>query len=192
MKYTGERQVATTLDQVRPDHVGRYQHTALLVDGLRVLDAACGCGYGSHILSKKADHVVGIDINLEAVAHASSYWQGENIDFVADDATKHFGEFDVVVSFETIEHIKNPEPLLRSFADQAPTLIASVPNEDVLPFNKNKFPFHFRHYTPGEFEELLNKCGWRVTDKYSNVCYSLPDLEVGTKGRTIIFHCERV
>ena len=89
-------------------HWHRYQMAAELVKGLRVLDLGIGTAYGSNYLAGFAEHVVGIDIDSEAVEAAQLRYRRPNLSFVAGDLNElHFAEesFDAIVLFEVIEHM---------------------------------------------------------------------------------------
>jgi SAM-dependent methyltransferase len=121
-------------------HVARYMFARQFIrPGDRVLDAACGLGYGSAVLaaSTLADHVTGIDIDPWAVAYARDhYGRGssrltfEALDLATLDAMPA-GSVEAVVSFETLEHVADPDALLASFRrllTPAGRLVCSVPN----------------------------------------------------------------
>lgn len=187
-----ERQVAPTVDGIRRDHVARYEWAASrLHKNSKIVDIACGVGYGSNILAKAGLEVVGMDIDAEAVAYARKHYAHPRARFQVQDgsAPAELGKFDVAITFETIEHIEDPRPLLRSLRAAAPTLLASVPNEDVFPYG-NGIAYHFRHYTPGEFEALLNETGWDVVEWYGQETAE-SEVEKGVMGRTIIAACIR-
>lgn len=214
----GERQVSPTIDGIRRDHVARYEFAAkyihdhaqrdqILVQQIseseprmidcqpRVIDFSCGVGYGTAILAEAGNTVRGYDIDEEALAYARQHYARNGNGFVRanGDAPGDLGEYDAAVCFETIEHIENPRPLLKALRESAPMLIASVPNEDVMPyeFEPGKvYAYHFRHYTKIEFVALLAECGWRVTEWRHQAG---PDSEVSTEGpgRTLIAVCER-
>jgi hypothetical protein len=105
-------------------HVARYMFARQFIrPGDRVLDAACGLGYGSAVLaaSTLADHVTGIDIDPWAVAYARDhYGRGSSrltfdaLDLATLDAMPA-GSVEAVVSFETLEHVADPDALLASF-----------------------------------------------------------------------------
>jgi len=189
---TGERQVAPTRDGIRRDHVARYEWAAKqLTASSRVVDLACGVGYGTQLLAEYALEVVGLDKSGDALAYARRHYPHTRAKYWSSTAHRlsGLGRFDVAVCFETIEHIEHPEPLLRSLRDAAPTLLVSVPNEDGFPWNGHAF--HYRHYTPMEFESLLNECGWSITEWWSQ---QGPESEVesGLKtGRTLIAVAQR-
>jgi hypothetical protein len=185
----GERQVAPTLAGIRRDHVARYQWAAArLPAGSRVVDLACGVGYGSRILAEAGHLVLGIDQDAAAIDYAWQHYSHRRANFLPGDAgalspRPRRADFSAAVCFETIEHVADPAPLLRTLHEAAPLLIASVPNENVLPYRG--YEFHHRHYTPGQFQALLNRCGWHVTEWHGQ---EGPESEVEPHlmGRTII------
>lgn len=162
---TGERQVAPTLEGIHPGHIERYKFACSLARG-RVLDAACGCGYGSKMLEDSGCRVVGVDLENEAIQYARKNYPGPG--YLIGDIleTPWAGRFDWIVSLETIEHLVEAEKALRIFRQHGSHLIASTPNQLFYPFNPKKFEGdrfpHVRHYTPKELEELLNSAGWKV------------------------------
>lgn len=190
MLESGERQVAPTVEGIRRDHVARYEWAAKRINQGRAIDLACGIGYGTQILAKAGIKATGIDIDAEAIAYAEKHYQHKRAAFQQGDAerlTADLGKFDAAISFETIEHIEDPRPLLRALRESAPTLIASVPNEEVFPWAN--YAFHFRHYTPKQFEDLLTETGWQVTEWWGQ---EGPESEVvrDMMGRTIIAVCK--
>ena len=76
--FTGERFVPGCAGEIAYEHWHRYAFARQFVAGKRVLDAACGEGYGSALLASVAASVVGVDIDAPAVAHAAErYGDGE-------------------------------------------------------------------------------------------------------------------
>lgn len=187
----GERQVAPTLDGIRRDHTARYEWAARhLGTGCRVVDLACGIGYGTQILAKAGHEVIGLDRDREAIDYARTHYAHDRACYWRSDAEKlHIAaQYDAVVCFETIEHVKNPRPMLRELAKAAPRLLASVPNESAFPWRGHAH--HYRHYTKAEFSALLAECGWRVTEWWGQAG---PESEVerDCDGRTAIAVAER-
>ncbi len=137
-------------------HVARYRLAATLVGG-RVLDVACGTGYGSaELLRHGCDQVVGVDVDEGAVGYASAHYPGPT--FVKADAHSlpfDDGFFTGVVSFETIEHLERPELFLQEL-DRVTTpgsvLILSTPNYRGGEYST---PFHIREFRRHELETLL-------------------------------------
>lgn len=165
-KLNADRQTWPELKFIDEGHKARYRFAVSRVEGF-VLDAACGVGYGSYMLSYKAD-VTGVDIEPEAIAYAEEHYAGPT--YKVADVCEYQGEFDWVVSFETIEHIADPDGALKNFRKEAQNLIISSPNQEHNKFKVEntqgaKYP-HLRHYTPDEFEKLLNLNGWKVTEKW--------------------------
>lgn len=130
-------------------------------DWKTAIDAACGCGYGSWVLAEYggAEQVVGVDEDKGAIGLARACWErpGGTFDLksILDPDDEDVTPVDVVVSLETIEHIAEPRKFLERFRRWSPNLIATVPDQDVTPFDQLKFPFHHRHYQQEEFRELL-------------------------------------
>ena len=88
MVSSGERFVETTQNMGGDlffQHVGRYLFAKANVSGRVVLDAACGSGYGSDILSQKAKQVVGIDISWEAIQQCKARFHKTNLCFLQMD-----------------------------------------------------------------------------------------------------------
>lgn len=188
----GERQVAPTLDGIRRDHRARYEFAAKAVKpGARLIDFACGVGYGAKILADAGHMVHAFDIDEEALAYAGEHYAHPLVTHRRGngEAPPDFGgEFDAAVCFETIEHLEDPRPLLTALRSAAPALIASVPNEIVMPYVGQQF--HYRHYTKREFAQLLESCGWGVTAWLGQ---EGPEsgVEPGVNGRTLVAVCAR-
>lgn len=170
------RPLVSSLDQFKkPAALERYRWAASVIKAngwTRVVDAACGCGYGSWVLVEEggAKEVTGIDQDQVAVDVAWKYWSRSEVTFCRDDIRSLPRRADryirypeqAVVSIETIEHVAEPREFLTKFREWAPALVATVPNEHVVPFNPERFRFHHRHYTPGEFIKLLKEFYDRV------------------------------
>ncbi|MGL4396513.1 MAG: class I SAM-dependent methyltransferase, partial [Hyphomicrobium sp.] len=145
-------------------HVVRYAIVRELVRGKRVLDIACGSGYGSKLLSDwGASEVVGADISAQAVDTANRHFSGPGRRFIVikgEDLAEHFPateKFDVIVSFETIEHVQVPKLFLRAMARLiAPDGIIAIscPNESSYGMTPGENPYHLSSYTFDEFRSV--------------------------------------
>lgn len=196
----GERQVAPTLDGIRRDHVARYEWAAKVLPAhSRVIDFACGVGYGTKILANAGHLALGCDRDGEALEYArlNYTYGGEGVPrWKQADGNDpgELGEADAAVCFETVEHIEDPRALLKALRLSAPMLIASVPNEAVMPWRREEdgavTAFHFRHYLKHQFQALLNECGWAVVDWYGQAGPE-SDVEPDVNGRTLIAVCQR-
>lgn len=191
MLENGERQVAPELSGIRRDHVARYELAEVIASGSRVLDIACGVGYGSNLLAKRGAVVVGVDRSKEAIEYAAQHYAHENCTFIRSEVDDYDSEqpFDAAVCFETIEHLHDPLPLLSKLRRLAPILFASVPNEAVFP-HEGKIKFHFRHYTREDFAALLAAAGWEVTGWYGQEGRE-SEVVPGLEGRTLIVTAKR-
>lgn len=182
-----ERHLESDISLIRADHVYRYEYAKTLISGI-VFDGACGCGYGSHILagSDNVGAVYGLDIDQGCIDFAKEHWKHDKVHYSTCDVSKNpIGLCDWFVSFETIEHIEDPVPFLKGVASSSKNLICSVPNQDVIPFKKSGYPFHFKHYTPHEIQELLKQCGFKVEKIKYQAKKTSTSLNKDT-GRTII------
>jgi ubiquinone/menaquinone biosynthesis C-methylase UbiE len=143
---------------IEAEHLARYAWAAQFATGKRVLDAACGAGYGSAmLLAAGAAEVVGVDLDEEVVAALRTGGAAGASFEVADLRTLPFDDasFDLITCFEAIEHVAEPglvlDQLRRVLAPGGMVAI-STPNRDVYtPGN----PFHLRELTPNELEREL-------------------------------------
>ncbi len=143
-------------------HKSRYQFASQFVADKTVIDIACGTGYGSALL---ADHggarqVFGIDISADAVDYAMRRYQRPNASFLVGSAESiPLGDqtADVVVSFETIEHVQDAVAVIQEFSRAlrpGGRLIISTPNQWPLDIA----PFHTKVFCRSSFVELLQTC----------------------------------
>jgi SAM-dependent methyltransferase len=160
LELTGER----TLPDVPEEnywyrrHVAVYEWIAERCAGLRVVDLACGEGYGSNLLAGSAAEVIGVDANPEAHAHASARYRRPNLSFQRGLVEDFDQEVDAVVFLQTIEHIHEPGRLLERISQIAPAAYISTPNRLTLAppgAEKSDNPWHLREYDAGQYRELL-------------------------------------
>ena len=154
LTFTGERFTPEVRGSIWYEHWHRYAFVAANFRGLRMLDAACGEGYGSFMLAHAATHVTGIDISADAVAHARERYPSGNITFVHGSVTDlplPDGCVDVVVSFETIEHLSAQREMLAEFRrvlTPSGVLVISSPNRPVY----NEVAEAENHFHVGELD----------------------------------------
>ena len=141
-------------------HLARYVFAERWCDDGEVLDLGCGTGYGSFRLSRVARKVIGGDISVEAVEYARGHYGAPNLEFAVLDATVlPFGDasFDVVCSFETIEHVDNPKKLVHEVARvlrPGGTFVVSTPRAEETT-HKPANPHHRVEFARADFERLL-------------------------------------
>ena len=143
------------------EHIARYIFASQFIKNKSVLDVACGSGYGVKILLEHgAKNVIGVDNSKETIFHAKKYYGLKNATFVLADALKlpfKNNEFDVVTSFETIEHLKNRDLFIREVKrvlKERGLFILSTPN--ILVYPKGN-PFHIKEFNPAELQSFLKK-----------------------------------
>jgi SAM-dependent methyltransferase len=165
LEFTGERFVPGVIGEIAHEHWHRYAFARRFAAGRRVLDVACGEGYGSALLAGVAREVTGIDIAAEAVAHAcEQYRDRANLAFLQGSATGlrvPDASVDLVVSFETIEHLpRSDQPrVLAEFArvlTDDGLLMLSAPNPIEYSTARNyRNPFHLHEPSREELEAQL-------------------------------------
>lgn len=163
MEFTGERMIPehNNEDIIYSEHLLRYNFAKQFVRNKLVLDVASGSGYGTRILADgQAKNVTGVDISEAAVKYAKEKYASKNTDFICADGTKlpfEDKQYDVVVSFETIEHLEDHNTFVnqlhRVLKDNG-TLIISSPNKEIYPEGNE---YHFRELTKKEFTAVLKK-----------------------------------
>jgi SAM-dependent methyltransferase len=160
LDYTGERMVPEKADPYTFwEHIYRYRFAAQFVKGKSVLDIACGEGYGAAALLKAgAKSVIGIDVSPDACLHAHKKY---GVDARVGDAQNiplENASVDVVVSFETIEHVSQPSQFLDECArvlTPGGMMVVSTPNRDAYHKHTPHNPFHLKELNEAEFVGLL-------------------------------------
>jgi O-antigen biosynthesis protein len=187
MPFTGERAIPGDTESagVFAEHLARYRFAQPFARKRHVLDAACGVGYGTALLAEAgADAVVGVDIDGPSISYArQTYGQTPGVQFIRADletlADAVRERFDLCVSFETIEHLNEPERFLQNLRMiLAPdgVLLISTPNRYLYsPLNKDgrhsHNPFHRKEWTQHQFVSLLS-CYFEITAVYGQVFWS--------------------
>jgi len=149
----------TTLDL----HLERYEFAARHAAGRRVLDLACGVGYGSALLADKgkAREVLGVDVDAGAIQRARETYTRNGVSFVCRSAYEMTTEepFDMAVSLETIEHLPDPErflTILHGLLKPGAILVGSVPVTPSVDVNVH----HLHDFTSTSFRRLLTRHGF--------------------------------
>lgn len=151
--FDGERCIPNLMKgniNVYNQHIARYNYSLKYVLNKKVLDASCGSGYGVNMYYDFAKEVCGVDFNVAALDYAKRRYRGT---FGFCDLNKDFPdeEYDIVTSFETIEHLKNPEFFLENIKKHSREFFFSIPIEEKWKRNK----FHLRGYSMDNARKLM-------------------------------------
>jgi len=166
LPFTGERFVPGAKGEIWVEHWHRYHFASRWCAGKRVLDVACGEGYGTALLARHAAHVTGVDISAEAIAHARGrYASLANAEFTQASCTAlplADASVDVAVSFETIEHIAAQAEFIGELArvlTPEGVLVLSCPNK--LEYSDKRDytnEFHVKELYRDELASLIAAC----------------------------------
>ena len=170
LHLTGER----TLPDVPEEnywfrrHLVVYEWIAARAHGRRVVDLACGEGYGSDVLARTAASVVGVDANPDAFEHAQLKYSRPGLAFERDMIETWTGDVDCVVFLQTIEHVQDPDAVLARLRELiGPDGVAYVSTPNVLTLapegeERSGNPWHVREYRPEEYRALCERHFARV------------------------------
>lgn len=143
-------------------HLAVYEWIAARVEGLRVIDMASGEGYGAATLARTAKSVIGVEANPEAFEHACLRYEQPGLSFERA-LVEHYGQpemCDAIAFLQTIEHVANPEDVLRHFRTLlAPEGVLYVSTPNLLTIaprgaDKSENPWHLKEYRAHEFRAL--------------------------------------
>jgi SAM-dependent methyltransferase len=161
----------TPVERIVPDetepgivalHSKRYEFALPFCAGKDVLDAACGVGYGTALLAERAREVVGLDVDGDAIAYARRRYAAANVEFREGDVVEldlPDDSFDVVCSFETIEHVSDADAFLqqvRRVLRPGGVFLVSTPRADET-VERPENPFHTVELSRADFEALLGR-----------------------------------
>ncbi len=162
--WTGERLETYVFNENTNEHLHRYAIAMQLVAGKNVLDIACGEGYGSSLIADAAKAVTGVDIDPTTITLATQKYQKQNLSFLTGSAAKILCDdncFDVVISFETIEHHDKHDEMMQEIKRVLkPGGVLIISSPDKLFYSDKpgfKNPFHVKELYRHEFETLLGK-----------------------------------
>lgn len=178
MKFTGERIIIDDSTKVmKEDHLNRYLFLKKFIKkNDKVIDIACGTGYGTKIISELTKDIIGVDISEEAISYARSSYRSIEKNFIVGDASNytHNHKFDIVASFETIEHIKNYKEVIKNYNRlliNEGLLFVSSPNRSIKSPNdklsdKPRNKFHTQEFTISELSNFLKDSGFEILGVY--------------------------
>jgi ubiquinone/menaquinone biosynthesis C-methylase UbiE len=145
---------------IRERQMAAYYRALEYIDGRRVLEVGCGEGIGAARLAEKAESIVAVDRSKSAIQTAHYAYAKQNIEFaIMEVPPLRFDDksFDAAVCFQMVEHLNEPEPLLREIhrvlRDDGVALFATVNKEETISDN----PYHVHEFTAAEFDKLLNR-----------------------------------
>jgi SAM-dependent methyltransferase len=177
ISFTGEFFVpGATNDRIEADHMARYKFAAGYARGKKVLDIACGFGYGGKVLAAAgAFFYQGVDINSKLIDNAINLYGSEIIKYTHADACSYKSDekFDLIISFETIEHIENYASALRAMQNNlAPngTIIISSPNRPITSPRAKKLDdrpeneYHTQEFTVNELKKEMHDAGFNMSN----------------------------
>lgn len=158
--FSGER---PSLSDMEGQHLAKYRFVLPFCSGKNILEIGCGSGYGAkYIVENGAKKIVAYDFDSKAISFANKNFSHENIKFYEGNAEtlKLKGNYDVVISFEVIEHLNNPYKLLelaKKTVKKGGAFILSTPNKAFSIFDNGKpsNPYHVYEYDPKELKEIL-------------------------------------
>lgn len=200
IEWTGERCVPWVEDaEVVYEHLHRYAFAAELVADARVLDLACGEGFGAAMLRARAREVVAVDIDRATVDHARRTYRAPGLEFrvgsITDpDLLADEDPFDVITCFEAIEHVEDHEAVLRLIAARlrpGGLVLMSTPDTTVYQGHDHRDnPFHVKELTASEFASLLgsrfpNVVMFRQATTVGSVIVDPSGRDGGTSGYTL-------
>jgi len=173
LELDGERVIPDLMGSCRftrlllREHVERYSLAQRYAAGRRILDIACGVGYGTRMLSERTDgEVLGVDYSAEALEYAAARYGAPGVRWLLADAEEFtaFEAFDMVVSFETIEHLADPGRFVARVFDGLPPggiFCGSVPVVKTSHVDR----FHRHDFTPQQFRGLVRGAGFEIVEE---------------------------
>ncbi|MDX1411297.1 MAG: class I SAM-dependent methyltransferase, partial [Nitrospirales bacterium] len=198
LPWTGERYVPEVGGTIALEHLHRYAVACELASGKMVLDIACGEGYGTAMLAKVAQRVIGVDNSDLVIAHATRKYRKPNLEFRIGSCAEiplPDGCLDLVVSFETIEHHGQHEEMLgeiKRVLKPTGLLFMSSPNKNEYIGGINSSnPFHVKELIRSEFETLLTKFYKRVVFYGQRVIYGSGIFSEAHSGAALTFEKEK-
>lgn len=170
LEPTGERMILEQYQEteeaqlVRLFHVVTYRFAEKYTAGKHILDYGCGSGYGSAMIAASAASVVAVDVAADAIAYARAHHARTNVEFGVIDPDKPLpfdaGRFETVLSFQVIEHVREPAAYLREVVrvlKPGGVLVMATPDRRtrLLPLQRPWNRYHLTEYSERSFSALL-------------------------------------
>lgn len=217
--HSGERQTGCSLDDVRFDHLARYQYVVDYLaanvhspENLFGLDAFCATGYGAFMLTQRLRcPVIGIDASDEAISHGNTYFASPYTFYVNKTYPFHLPKnaYDFITCMESLEHIEDQMAFLTELAGSLKSngdLFISTPNEELYSLKMNPNKFHYKHYTKDEALSLFEEMGvFTLVDWFGQNIYETVDavnsglladeqmkLNNKKEGQILLFHLRKL
>lgn len=162
LKDTGERMIPEFHKgrNIYGAHIGRYQAGRSVIKDKIVLDIACGSGYGTKLMAPHAKEVYGVDIDKQTITYAKKHFSAKNITYLVGNGTEiplDDDSVDVVVSYETIEHIEDYEGFMKEVKrvlKKNGLFLLSTPNDAEYMEGNH---FHIHEFVYDELKSLVGK-----------------------------------
>ena len=183
MDISGERFIPEEHDIIIAlEHWHRYLHILDIVKNKKVIDIASGTGYGTNLLASNAKNITGIDISEKAVLNSKKEYVQDNLNYLIgsvenipfDDNT-----IDVVVSFETIEHISEElqvkflKEVKRVLKDDGIFIVSTPEKHHYSDIRNYSNEFHIKEFYEKEFQDFLN-------NYFSNINFNYQTTLIGS------------
>jgi 2-polyprenyl-3-methyl-5-hydroxy-6-metoxy-1,4-benzoquinol methylase len=177
LKYTGERCIPEKMAKnikIYQHHLARYNFALMYARDKNVVDAACGCGFGTALMADVAKTVIGLDNSPEAIQYAQEKYAKSNViykltELDIEPITSKFSKnsVDIVISFETIEHLKQPEFFINEVAKSGvPEFLFSIPIGAENEFHKQIFTVEQVKSFMNEYFKDITWCSQRGLNIY--------------------------
>jgi 2-polyprenyl-3-methyl-5-hydroxy-6-metoxy-1,4-benzoquinol methylase len=157
-------------------HMERYEYAARHLVGKRILDCACGMGYGTDILAARCN-ATGVDIDENAIALARARYPERKFE-VGDIHQMSFCGYDSLASFETLEHLDNPESVIERLPASITEIVASVPIRPTVGWNA----WHRSDFTKTSFREMIARY-FAIAHEFGQMWVDGEDLYMVIHGR---------
>ncbi|MDH5631870.1 MAG: class I SAM-dependent methyltransferase [Gammaproteobacteria bacterium] len=149
-------------------HIATYNFCTPYIRNKRVLEFGSGSGYGTFLIAPECRHIIGIDISVDAINYAKSRYQRDNLEYrnIDDINTTDLpftdNEFDTVISFQVVEHIRNSDRFLSEIQrvlKPGGTLVIATPDRStrLYPGQKPWNIFHITEYDPATFLRMMSR-----------------------------------